>query len=233
MQSQLTLGDYFKEYEFAQGIAEAATGLIGWINNHSKVRRMFDEAQKQISLDTDGKEKVVAYVVANMTRWTTHCVAFIRLLRVQRALQLEVMQHRSGLIKAQVGAATYIEKARLTEDAEKYCDLIADPTFWNGLEHVVGDIEPICYGTNINQKDSTQADQVLLSLVGMFLHFADHPIKEVKIGMTKRLEKRWKDCDQPLFLLALILNPFEGLSAFGEKAGMDHFKCNMLLIQVY
>ena len=99
------------------------------------------------------------------------------------------MQHRSSLIKAQVGAATYIEKARLTKDAEKYCDRIADPTFRNGLKHVVGNIEPICYGTNINQKDSTQADQVLLSLVGMFLHFADHPIKEVKIGMTKHLEK--------------------------------------------
>src|ERR1700720_4611915 len=99
------------------------------------------------------------------------------------------MWHHSGLIKAQVRAAMYTEKARLTKDAKKHCDLIADPTFWNGLEHVVGDIEPICYGTNINQKDSTQADQVLLSLVGMFLHFADHPIKEVKIGMTKHLEK--------------------------------------------
>jgi hypothetical protein len=41
---------------------------------------MFNEAQKQISLDADGKEKVVAYVVANMTRWTTHCIAFIRIL---------------------------------------------------------------------------------------------------------------------------------------------------------
>ena len=122
LQCQLTLGDYFKEYEFAQGIAKAATGLIGWINNHGKVRCMFDEAHKQISLDTDRKEKVLAYVVVNMTGWTTHCVTFIRLLQVHCALQLEVMQHRSGLIKAQVGAATYIEKARLTEDAEKYCD---------------------------------------------------------------------------------------------------------------
>src|ERR1700722_13120996 len=58
LQSQLTIEDYFKEYEFAQGIAKAVTGIIGWINNHGKVRCMFDEAQKQISLDTDGKEKV-------------------------------------------------------------------------------------------------------------------------------------------------------------------------------
>jgi tRNA U55 pseudouridine synthase TruB len=82
-------------------------------------------------------------------------VTFIRLLCVQDALKLEVMQHCSGLVKAQVGAATYAKKLCLTDDANKHCDLIVDPTFWNGLEHIVGDLELICYGTNINQKDST------------------------------------------------------------------------------
>ena len=50
--------------------------------------------------------------------------------------------------------------------------------------------------------------------------------------MKKHLEKRWKDCDQSLFLLALILNPFEGVSRFGEQSGMNHFWCNTLLILV-
>jgi hypothetical protein len=194
---------------------------------------MFDEAQGQISLDRTGHSVILAYLVANMTRWTTHCIAFKRLLRVQDALKLEVMRHRSGLIKAQVGAATSSEKQCLTDDAEKHCNMIEDAGFWQGLEHVVGDIEPICYGTNINQKDSTRADQVLLTIVGMYLHFHAHPIDDVAAGMTKRLEKRWKDCDQPLFVLALILNPFEGLSCFGVQAGLNHFKCNSLLISVH
>jgi hypothetical protein len=228
----LILGDYFAVYIFAAEIAESATSLIGWLNNHGKVRKMFDDAQAQISLDRTGHPVVLAYLVANLTRWTTHCIAFIRLLRVQDALKLEVMQHRSAIIKAQVGAAISTEKRCLTEDAEKHCDLIADSAFWNGLEHIVGDIEPICYGTNINQKDSTRADQVLLTLVGTYLHFAEHPIQEVADGMVKRLEKRWKGCDQPLFLLALILNPFEGLTCFGNQAGLNHFKCNSLLIGV-
>jgi hypothetical protein len=182
----LVLGDYFRVYIFAAQIAESATDLIGWLNNHGKVRKMFDASQAQISLDRTGQSVVLAYLTANLTRWTTHCVAFIRLLRVQDALKLEVMQHRSGLIKAQVGAATSSEKKRLTQDAEMHCDLIADYNFWEGLEHVVGDIEPICYGTNINQKDSTRADQVLLTLAGIYIHFSDHPIPEVADGMTKR-----------------------------------------------
>jgi hypothetical protein len=110
--------------------------------------------------------------------------------------------------------------------------LISDHTFWNGLEHIVGDLEPICYGTNINQKDSTRADQVLLLLAGMYLHFDGHPIPEVAVGMTKCLEKQWKDFNQSLFLLALILNPFEGLSCFGDNVGMNHFKRNNLLLAV-
>jgi hypothetical protein len=88
---------------------------------------------------------------------------------------------------------------------------------------VIGDIEPICFGTNINQKDSTRPDQVLLTLTGLYLHFHAHPEPDVAREMTKRLEKRWKDSDQPLFLLALILNPFEMLSCFGPKADLLPF----------
>src|SRR5882762_4245313 len=232
IQFQLILGDYFKVYDAAQMISELPTDLIGWLNNHRKVHKMFDASQAQISLDRRGQSVVLAYLVANLTRWTTHCIAFIRLLRVQNALKLKVIQNREGIIHAQVGAATYAEKDRLTRDAIKHCDLIANASFWSALEDVMGDIEPICYGTNINQKDSTRADEVLLTLAGIFLHFDTHPVPEVANGMKKRIDKRWKDCDQPLFILAVILNPFEGFSHFGDKAGMNHFLCNRLLISV-
>lgn len=169
---QLVLGNYFRVYIFAAQIAESATDLIGWLNNHGKVHKMFDVSQAQIGLDQTGQSVVLVYLTTNLTQWTTHCIVFIRLLHVhQDALKLKVMQHHSGLIKAQVGVATSSEKQCLTQDAEMHCDLIVDHNFWEGLKHVIGDIEPICYGTNINQKDSTWADQVLLTLAGMYIHF--------------------------------------------------------------
>ena len=161
-------------YTFASEIAESATSLIRWLNNHGKVCMIFDDAQAQSSLDCTGHSVVLAYLVANLTWWTTYCVTFIQLW-VQSALKLEVMQHCVGLIKAQVGVATSAEKLCLTEDAEKHCNLIADPNFWHGLEHIVGDIEPICYWTIINQKDSTRTNQVLLTLVGTHLHLLITP----------------------------------------------------------
>ncbi|KAJ6597884.1 ribonuclease H-like domain-containing protein, partial [Mycena sp. CBHHK59/15] len=179
---QLILGDYFKVNDMAAVIAEDATALIAWINNHGK---------------------------------------------------LAVLQSRSAIIAAEVGAATSTEGEHLKADAEQFCALIGDTTFWNGLETVLRDLEPICLGTNINQKDSTRLDQVLLTIAGIFLRFADHLEPEVKELMLVCLEKRWKDCDQPVFLAALILNRFEKLSCFGPNTNLNQFKSLNLLIVLY
>lgn len=216
----------------AADIAEQATALIAWINNHGKVRKIFDGVQEQLSQDRVGRVIILAYLVANLTRWTTHCVAFIRLLVLQEYLQFAVLQSRGAIIAAQVGAAKSIEGDRLRDEANSYCTLIMSAEFWNGLTTVVADLEPICYGTNINQKDSTRADVVLLTLVGLYLHYVDHPEPEVSVDLVARIEKRWKDCDQPLFLVALILNPFEGLDCFGPRANFDHFKATLLVVSV-
>ncbi|KAJ6600935.1 ribonuclease H-like domain-containing protein [Mycena sp. CBHHK59/15] len=215
-QFQLILGDYFKVNDMAAVIAEDATAIISWINNHGKVRKIFDEAQKTISLDRLGKIIILAYLVANITRWTTHFIAFCRLFLLRAALQLAVLQNQSAIIAAEVGTATSTEGVHLREDAERFCTLIEDSLFWSGLETILGDLEPICLGMNINQKDSTRLDQ-----------------PEVKKAMLICLEKRWADCDQPAFLAALILNPFEKLSCFGPNANLNQFKCLSLLISLY
>ncbi|KAJ6615675.1 hypothetical protein B0H10DRAFT_2220156 [Mycena sp. CBHHK59/15] len=198
-------------YPYGAEIGEKAMSLIAWINNHGTVRKIFDTVQEQLSKDRLERVVVLAYVVANLTRWTTHCIAFLRLLFLREYLQFAVLQSRGAIIAAQVGAAKSTEAERLKEEAIYFCDLISDAEFWSGLTSIVEDIEPICYGTNIYQKDSTRADQVLLTLAGLYLHYIDHPEPEISGGLVARLEKRWKDCDQPLFLVALILNPFEAV----------------------
>jgi hypothetical protein len=50
--------------------------------------------------------------------------------------------------------------------------------------------------------------------------------------MKKRIEKRWKALDQPMFVFALILNPYRRLDHFGDKAGANVFTLNTLLTQV-
>ncbi|KAJ7229916.1 hypothetical protein GGX14DRAFT_553420 [Mycena pura] len=188
--------------------------IVNWINNHDKVRDIFDRAQQSVSADENqGRVTVLSYFTANITR----------------------ILNEAAIVKAQVGAAKSTQKVRLEGEARSMIARIVDREnrFWPGVETVIADLEPICFGTNINQQDNVRPDKVLLVFVGMFLHFADHPEEEVKKGMVKRLEKRWKDADQTMFLLALLLNPFDGLSAFGPDAGFNPFMLVDLLLTVY
>ena len=225
---QLTLGDYFKESPEATKTAEQATDLLGWLLNHQRVRSIFDDAQ---ALRNNGK--VLVYLVANLTRWTTHYTAFRRLLDLKTPIRHAVVLSRDDIVAAQVGVEHNAGKRlKLTNTANTQCDVIESAEFWNSLQMLVDDIEPICYGTNINQSDKTRPDQVLLTLAGIFLHFNRHADRSVAAGMQKRLEKRWKALDQPMFIFALILNPYERLDRFGDKAGVNIFSLNTLLMDV-
>jgi hypothetical protein len=82
------------------------------------------------------------------------------------------------------------EARHLTEDADSHIKIIQDHTFWAGLKQVIGNIEPICYATNINQMDACHPDSVLRTLAGIYLHFLDHPEVKVSVKMTQHIEKR-------------------------------------------
>ncbi|KAF8883353.1 hypothetical protein CPB84DRAFT_1850995 [Gymnopilus junonius] len=228
-QFQLILGEYFIENAEAAESAEEATGLIGWILNHGKVQSIFNDTQAEISIPPG---KVLAYLVANLTHWTTHFVAFDRLCDLKDALRRAVISRRDDIISAQVGAEkNHQKKQKLEDEAMNQCDLIDDGGFWRHLKAVVDDLEPICLGINLNQMDALHPDQALLTFAGIFLYFQKHSNPSIAAGMTKRVEKCWKALDQPMFILALVLNPFEGVSHFGNKAAVSPFTLNTVLLQ--
>jgi len=120
----------------------------------------------------------------------------------------------------------------MENEANKFCDLLDDPSFWKNLQTVADDIEPITYITNINQGQKTRADQVLLGFAGVYLHLKRHPDARVASGMMKRIEKRWAAMDQDLFVMATVLNPYERLSRFGDQAGISVSTLRTVLMEV-
>lgn len=222
------LGDYFKVDDDAARTAEEATDLIGWVLNHQRIRSVFNEMQAETP-----PGKVHAFLVANLTRWTSHLTAFARLGSLKDALRRGVLLKRDNIIAAQVGAEKNRRKRnKLEDDANLHCDLIDNGDFWRRLKAIVDDLEPICLGLNMNQTDTMRADQALLTFAGIFLHFQKHSKQLVSTAMCKKIEKRWKDLDQPMFILALVLNPYEGISRFGDKASVSHFTLNTVLLEV-
>ncbi|KAF9062402.1 ribonuclease H-like domain-containing protein, partial [Rhodocollybia butyracea] len=229
-QGHLCVADYFKENPDAGETSEQATAFIGWLNNHGRVRSIFDTVQKEQT------KEVNTYLVANATRWTTHLVAFLRLEALKQPLCTAAITRRNDIIAAQVGAKkNHKDAAALTASAEEQLDLIEDYDFWRQLTTVIEDLEPLAYATNICQSDKARRDCVLLAFVGLFLYFEDLPSSRSHItkGMLKRLERRWTGFDQSLMITALILNPYEHLDRFGPDAGANIINVNAMVVELY
>ncbi|KAK1234446.1 hypothetical protein PQX77_002350 [Marasmius sp. AFHP31] len=145
-----------------------------------------------------------------------------------------VLTRRDNIIAGQVGAETFAKHhTKLTNDATAHIDLIDNILFQKQLKAIVDDIEPICLGDNVNKTDSMRVDQGLLTLVGIFFHFKKHSVASVTTGMMKRIEGHWNALDQPLFIFTLVINPFEKLTHFGDKANVLPFTLNDLVLQLF
>ncbi|KAJ7203654.1 ribonuclease H-like domain-containing protein [Mycena pura] len=234
-QGQLTLGDYIKENTEAEQLIGELIDSVNWINNHDKVRAIFDEYQE----NTNGN--ILAYLLPNLTRWTTHLVAALRFVELKVPIRNAILKDRNAIVAAQKGAEKNARKRQeLEEDALDHCAVLEPNSWWDRLEKkIIPDLEHICYLTNISQSDHVRPDQFLLALAGLYLHFHSFLMRtapsERALGkrMCKRIEKRWKEFDQVVFILALILNPFEGLSRFGAKANLNIFELSAELVKLY
>ncbi|KAJ7438578.1 hypothetical protein FB451DRAFT_1192519, partial [Mycena latifolia] len=120
-----------------------------------------------------------------------------------------------------------------------HCATLEPNAWWDELEKIIPDLEHICYLMNIAQSDHVRPDQFLLALAGLFLHFASFSARaraeDRGLGkrMCMRIEKRFKELDQAVFIFALVLNPFQKLSRFGDKANIDPFVLSTELIALY
>ena len=63
------------------------------------MRSIFNKAQAEVP-----PGKVLAFLVANMTRWTTHFIAFDRLCDLKDSMRRAVISRREDIVSCQVGA---------------------------------------------------------------------------------------------------------------------------------
>ncbi len=64
-------------------MAEEATDLIGWILNHGRAHCIINEVKAEVSVPPG---HILAFLVANMTWWATHFIAFDRLHKLKDPL---------------------------------------------------------------------------------------------------------------------------------------------------
>ncbi|KAJ6616370.1 hypothetical protein B0H10DRAFT_2219578 [Mycena sp. CBHHK59/15] len=223
-QGQLILGNYLREFEEAAKLMGELINFVNWLNNHNKVCTIFDTQQQEMF------GKILAYLLPNLTHWTTHLVAAIRFAFLKAPICAAILNHRDAIVKAQTGAG---------EDTID-CDLVESNVWWDKLQKIIiPDLKHICYLTNIAQSHHVHPDQFLLALACLFLHFhrfsTCQKASERGLGqhMCKHIEKFFKELNQVVFVLTLILNLFKKLSRFGDKVQIDVFKLSTELIMVH
>jgi hypothetical protein len=73
-------------------------------------------------------------------------------------------------------------------------------------------LEPLAIAANIAQGTHTRLDHILLALGNLFRIYSDSEStlfdEDLRLGVVKSLEKRWKKIDQDVFIVAVFLNPY-------------------------
>ena len=87
------------------------------------------------------------------------------------------------------------------------CQIIMDELFWSNISQLSILIQPYCGALDKLQADEARLFDFVLSF-GYFIKFweqnSSRPFAE---SLISRLKKLWKDWEQPLLLLSLVLHP--------------------------
>lgn len=79
-------------------------------------------------------------------------------------------------------------------------------------------LEPLAIAANVSQVAHTQLDHVLLTLGNLVYSTQMEAFDEdIRLGILKSLEKRWKKADQDIFVVAVFLNPFIRATLFKKE----------------
>ncbi|ETK82202.1 hypothetical protein L915_12375 [Phytophthora nicotianae] len=136
-------------------------------------------------VETYGKKGDRSLLPLCETRWNSMQGCFASLLRVQTALR-------------QFMADNW--------DDDEFPDALVvldDPEFWSCLEESEQLVRPLCLASFMLQHDNNTLSDVTFCFQQLFDTFSTSSYSETLTGL---LEKRWADCEQPLFMLDFALD---------------------------
>ncbi|TFK24427.1 hypothetical protein FA15DRAFT_592446 [Coprinopsis marcescibilis] len=199
---------------YAHQVSCSDSSLITWLRSKTLLLGLICSAYAQ---HNNGKTKSILRAV--LTRWTSHYLAFNRLLELQQTLDLVVLQ---DAMKPADQKLIVIGDAAAKNWAKKMIEIIKDSSFWLGLVRVVRHLCPLAIATNMLQSVSCRLDTVLITFGFLYMQFTK---MKQELGATDEdiaacervinsIEKCWAKADQAIFIAAVILNPFYPFTIF-------------------
>ncbi|TFK16929.1 hypothetical protein FA15DRAFT_571127, partial [Coprinopsis marcescibilis] len=223
-QANLIVGDYFRaSNDYLIQLTGQACELITWLRSKTillgLIRTAYADSHK-------GRTKSVLRAV--LTQWTSHFLAFDRLLELEGTLQLVILKDS---MEKPDDRKIVIGTTEAKEKATKMIQLVKNTSFWIGLSRVVRHLRPLAIATNTLQSTSCHLDTVLVTFGFLYMQFnvmkSEGDATQSDIDACDRvlnsLEKRWGKADQAIFIAATILNPFYPYTIFNTHNSNAHF----------
>ncbi|KDQ07177.1 hypothetical protein BOTBODRAFT_120426, partial [Botryobasidium botryosum FD-172 SS1] len=163
-QINLIAGDYLKQHSSLIDSASDALAVIKWFNNHSVALGALHQCQQSLS----GHE--LALCLPTVIRWTSHFLAFTRLLKVAKPMRLcAVLNDKVLLSCAGPGAAK-------KDEATQVLRIVNNADFWTDIATMCVHLKPLALAVNIAQGPATRLDHVLLALGNLYRLYLDASI---------------------------------------------------------
>ncbi|CAB4401332.1 unnamed protein product [Rhizophagus irregularis] len=159
--------------------------------------------------------KYYAIIKPGDTRWNSYYNCYKSLIRTRQALRNLATRYEPPEISSFQNTELYLPI--------NICQIIMDDSFWSQISKLATLMQPYCGALDKLQADKARLSDVALSF-GYFIKFWEQNSDQfLAEGMILRLEKRWKDWEQPLLLLSLLLHPKYRLIKFNPDLELINF----------
>ncbi|CAB4419113.1 unnamed protein product [Rhizophagus irregularis] len=215
-QMNLVFGDIFKESVHYKRTSAEAVRIVSYFHKSPYFTGNLRDEQTRIY------NKTVSLLSPGDTRWNSYYFCFHSILKTKVALKFisaKFNEHRSNVIRTN-GIPNVIpnntskknnNERKLPDDI---ADIINDNDFWLTLVELQNLLYPLCGFLNKLQKDTASLYEVIHCFAYVTKIFNEHTDSNFSEKMVERMEKRWKQWEQPLLILSMVLHPSYKVSRF-------------------
>ncbi|KAG5640471.1 hypothetical protein DXG03_008547 [Asterophora parasitica] len=201
----LVIGDLFKVKNIFIKSIESTIEVIKWFNNHSQALGMLKDVQQMKFA------KILCLVLPVLTCWTSHYLSVCHLIAIEIAFKQLLLDSRNTVLLC-AG-----EKADAKGKAQEVINILEGYYFWSDLRRIKDHLEPLAVAANVMQSDNACLDIVVITLVNLCQIYLDPACQfdpAIASAVLASLKKWWANCDQPIFILAIVFNPYICTSFF-------------------
>ncbi|CAH1769154.1 3156_t:CDS:2, partial [Entrophospora sp. SA101] len=196
-QCQLAICDIFKESSGFKASSAKAITVAGFFKNGNNAYYFIGKLR---NIQMDLYNKYYSIVVPGETRWNSHYFCFNSLVHSKQALRNLAIRYEHSQVAIELNPNEFYLNSTI-------CNILIDNNWWETIETLQSILLPYCGVLNKLQCDKACLFEVLHAL-GYFINFWNNFFdSELGVKMVECFEKRWKQWEQPLFLLSFMLHP--------------------------